>query len=95
MAETIDLRTIKELAEEVLRVQDACNLSGIIHSWSKSIRRLRLVETFENTDAVNKHPINVLFAGKVAQLTGCNYDAATSYLAYLECERLASERTTK
>jgi hypothetical protein len=36
-----DERTLAQLAQEALTVQDACNLSGVVHGWSRSISRLR------------------------------------------------------
>lgn len=70
------MRTMEELAKEALDVQDACNLSGVIHAWSRSITNLRELlfqargQRMPDTDAVNTHPINKLFADKVAHLTG-------------------------
>lgn len=64
-----DTRSLQELAAECLQVQDACNLSGVVHGWSRSIRRLREVLGNPGTDELNKHPINVLWADKVAHLT--------------------------
>ena len=66
-------RTWKQLANEAIQVQDACNLSGVIHSFSNTIREVR--ELLENegtlsTDIVNKHPICVLYSSKIASLTG-------------------------
>lgn len=65
-----DNRTLKELAQEAIAVQDACNLSGVILSWSNNISRLRKLMQGSPTNEINFHPINVLFASKVASLTG-------------------------
>jgi hypothetical protein len=67
-----DTRTLKDLAKEALSVQDASNLSGVVHSWSRAITRLRALLEQNNkggTHAVNTHPINQLWADKVASLT--------------------------
>lgn len=81
---------LKNLAQEALDVQDACNLSGVVHAWSRSITELRKLCPKLGTDGINKHPINVLFADKVASLTGSD-DTGTITDAYAECTRLASE----
>jgi len=63
-----------------LDVQDACNLSGVLHTWAKLIDKI-WAEARENklgTADVNTHPINVLFASKVASLTGCELSAQFS-----------------
>jgi len=66
------MKTIKQLAQEALDVQDACNLSGVIHSWSRAIGELwKHTEGVprRGTAWVNLHPINQLWADKVASLT--------------------------
>lgn len=65
-----DDRTLANLAGEAIVVQDACNLSGVVHAWSRSIRRLRELLPDAGTDEINRHPINVLFADKCADLSG-------------------------
>jgi hypothetical protein len=67
------MRTWKELAEQALAVQDACNLSGVVISFATIIKevRARLEEEKQGgTDNVNTHPVCVLFADKIAHLTG-------------------------
>lgn len=66
------MRTIRELAKEAIAVQDACNLSGVVHSFSRAISDLREIaraEGWESTDKINQHPICVLYADKIASLT--------------------------
>lgn len=64
------MKTLSELAQQVLDVQDACNLSGVVHSWSEAITNLRELMPTAGTDTINRHPINRLWADKVADLTG-------------------------
>jgi hypothetical protein len=84
---------IRLAAEEALNVQDACNLSGIVHSWSRRLARLN--EKSEiwaklGTDGRNSHPINILWADKVAHLTGTQSLGLSKVMdAYSECKRLA------
>lgn len=78
------MRTMKDMAQDALSVQDASNLTGVIHSWSRMLPDLRAaIEAHckENnlvfsTDRVNQHPVNVLFASKVASLTSCEVGLA-------------------
>ncbi len=68
-------RTMKEMAQEALNVQDACNLSGVVHSFSRTITDLRLLLEKElgtdfSTDKLNRHPVCILFTSKIASLTG-------------------------
>lgn len=72
--------------KRAIAIQDACNLSGVVHSfsvvmsriWSEA-RRLKL-----GTDWVNVHPICVLYSSKISSLT--NSDNANTFSeAYNEC----------
>lgn len=66
-------RTWKSMAQEALQVQDACNLSGVVHSFSRIITEVRARLELEgklSTEVVNQHPVCVLFSDKVAHLTG-------------------------
>ncbi len=71
----VKVRTWKEMAEEGLAVQDACNLSGVVHSFSRIITEVRNrleAEGKGGTHNVNTHPVCVIFANKIASLTGQN-----------------------
>lgn len=57
--------TVADLARIALQVQDASNLSGVVHSWSEAISALRRLCPEVGTDDINRHPICVLFAYKV------------------------------
>jgi hypothetical protein len=59
-------KTIKALAKEAISVQDACNLSGVVHSFSRAMTDLRGIVG----GMVNHHPIAIVWADKVASLTG-------------------------
>ena len=67
MSEAKKLRSVVDLSREALNVQDACNLSGVVIAWARAIQELRALDsTYENT-----HFINILWADKCAQLSGC------------------------
>lgn len=93
-----DNRTIQQLAQNVLDAQSACNLSGIIHSFSRDITRLRtlmqegeLKNTF-STDKLNRHPICLLYSSKIASLTYS--DSSVEFvLAYDMCKDIAKSES--
>jgi len=64
-----DQRTIKQLAEEALRIQDASNLPGVLYTWNESIRRLMRIVNL-NSEELHVHPINVMFCNKINHLCG-------------------------
>jgi hypothetical protein len=59
---------------EALAVQDACNLSGVLASWFTHLQTIReeADRLQEGSNWIHVHPINILFASKVASLTGCD-----------------------
>ena len=64
---------MRNIYQDALDVQNACNLSGVLKSWASHVDAI-WTEVRANpqsgTDAFNHHPVNVLFASKVASLTG-------------------------
>jgi hypothetical protein len=67
------MRTLNELYSEALAVQDACNLTGVVHSFSRAMTDLRAIareEGWENTADINEHSVSVLWSSKIASLTG-------------------------
>lgn len=65
--------TLQQAARDALSALDGCNLSGIIHSWSRMLTEVLWPEARRlglGTDWVNRHPLNVLLADKVTQLSG-------------------------
>ena len=67
--------TSKDYKDAVV-VQDACNLSGVVHSFAEVVSRIweEAHEKGKGTDWVNKHPICMLFADKILSLAGGNGD---------------------
>lgn len=71
------MKSLKELAQSALDVQSACNLSGVVHSFSRDITDLREHLTKEmgdnfSTTALNEHPICFLYSVQIAHLTKTN-----------------------
>ena len=71
---------------EALTVQDACNLSGVVHAWSRVLDKIwfEARAAGQGTDYVNRHPISVLFADKLADLAGTR---PTDYLRAYDVAR--------
>ena len=66
--------------QDALLVQDACNLSGVVHSFADVITRI----DYQNTEERNTHPICKLYADKIADLAKVRtFDEYSD--AYQEC----------
>lgn len=68
--------------QTALDVQSGCNLSGIIHSFSRIISKVweEAKENHKGTDWVNEHPICRLFAEQISHLTrNRNYNEAHDF----------------
>jgi hypothetical protein len=74
--------------KDAILVQDACNLSGVLYAWARVMDKICDATRNQGTDAKNTHPINVLFASKVASLTGCESGLNFSH-AYDACQKLS------
>lgn len=81
-------KSLKELAQDALNVQDACNLSGVAHDFARCMSDL--CEHGLDTEARNKHPIAQLWADKIAHLTGTQSLGNDAVMAaYTEVRKLA------
>lgn len=67
-----ELLSLKELAQKAIDVQDACNLSGVLHTFTKVITMLWKHARLQNegTDWVNQHAIVIVFLDKLNSLAG-------------------------
>ena len=79
-----DDRTLKQLAQEALDVQNASNLFGVVNSFLKAMRRLRQL----NEDARN-HSITVLWMDKLLDMTGRHNSFADAYTQVSELTKSA------
>lgn len=82
--------------KDAITVQDACNLSGVVHSFSRVVTKVRATlraEGNECTENVNTHVICVMYASKIASLTGCEASPRGMDFAhaYDRCENRAKE----
>ena len=88
------LRSMKELARNVLLIQDACNLSGVVHSFSIAMSILceYKYQLNQGTDWVNNHPVAKMYASKIHALSGMGVsDTEEFHHAYEACKKLAEE----
>jgi hypothetical protein len=67
--------TIKDIAQEAMLVQDACNLSGVVHSFSRMMEVIwqEARDKGEGTSYVNTHPIVKIMLDKLVMLAFENY----------------------
>jgi len=92
------MRTLQDLAREALQVQDACNLSGVVHGFSRAVTELREILRATggdlSTDAVNQHPVCKLWASKIHDLARMGLSDAEQYcVAFETCVDMAQEVT--
>lgn len=84
--ETVQLLSPEDYKDAIF-VQSACNLSGLVHGFSRVMSRINAeARTLgKGTDWINNHPICRLYAEQVYHLT-----RNTAYhTAYDECEERA------
>jgi hypothetical protein len=76
--------TYQELAQQSLDVQDASNLSGVVHSFSKAMDVLWAEARLHGhgTAWINHHPIVTLFVDKLASLNGSQDNSSVVFSAY-------------
>jgi len=80
---------IKEAAKKCLFAQDACNLSGLVHSFPgimEAVIEDCRAKGNDSTDARNRHPIVRLYVDKLVWLSGSDTGISE---AYAEVQRLA------
>jgi len=84
--------TLQKLAKGALQAQNACNLSGVVHSMSQTMTELwaHAHEQGEGTDWVNTHPISILYATQIAWLSaGAMANCDVYYKAHNACKEMA------
>lgn len=92
-----DTRTMADLANNVIRAQDACNLSGLVHSFSKDISRLRVLLTEKlgtgpSTQDMNTHPIVMMWTDKLRDLAFSQWPVVSTIAMTEDVYALASKR---
>lgn len=86
------MKPMQELAKEAIEIQDGCNLGGLVHGWSRSMKDLQELLRGEGTQAINEHPISKLWACKVHDLARMGISDSDEFsVAYDTCKRLAAD----
>ncbi len=81
----------KRWAKEALLVQDACNLSGVVHSFAQMLSEM--VEAGMDTKERAEHACTIMFADKIVDLTIGRYDTGTLFHRAYEWARRTAEGT--
>jgi hypothetical protein len=87
-------RTLKQLAEEAVAIQDACNPLGLTKGFAQATQELadslRASNQPSDTRAICQHPIFRLWASKLHDLAGMGLSDLSRYTeAYDGCKELA------
>lgn len=81
--------------QTALDIQDATNLSGVVHQFSRDMRRIceEIRAAGGNTKHINRHPVCRLYAEQIAWLAGAGTCASHgTYLRALHtCRKKAAE----
>lgn len=74
---------VRDLAQQCIDTQDACNLSGVAGFLSRSTELLwqQARALGHGTDWVNEHPVCVMLTNKLASLTGQYYGGDSRFTA--------------
>lgn len=72
-----EIEQLKHAYQNAVKVQDACNLSGVLNAWSRHQYILR--KECPSDEDLRKHPVNVLFYSKVGSLLGITHDDVAAY----------------
>lgn len=59
--------TLKELAQEALAIQDACNLVAVAKGFAEAMKSLKNDHGLD-TDEIRQHPITTLWVSKLESL---------------------------
>jgi hypothetical protein len=89
------MTALQQAAQDAIEVQNACNLSGVVHSFSHILTDVLWPAAREGnhgTDWVNQHPISKLFASKIEDLSRVNYGALTFSDAYDACHAIMQDK---
>lgn len=94
-----DTMALQRAARTALDVQNACNLTGVLHSFLAAAQAVRTESDRlgKGTDWINQHPICFMFADKIGSLVGTQSLDGFSGTLYSKnmkvCEKLARGET--
>jgi hypothetical protein len=86
--------TMKQLAQLALDAQSTTSLPPLVHYWADFIGRLQQLNPGTHADpqpmALNRHPINVLFASRLAELAGATSQHEITQ-AFYACKKIVED----
>jgi hypothetical protein len=85
-------RTLAQLAQEAIDVQDACNLSGVAQGFGRAIVELRHA-IGGGSDGIRTHPITLLWIDKLTDMTSRGIDYHTAYATCLNLAGRSVDQT--
>lgn len=81
-------KTLQQLAQDALAVQDACNLSGVAQGFARAMLSLRGLGL--DTEQCNNNVITIVWLDKLTQLANIKHDSHWRlHVAYDSVHRLA------
>jgi hypothetical protein len=88
------MRTLQELAQEAIDIQNACNPLGLTKSFAEVTQELWVALDFlklpRDTESIRTHPIVRLWASKLHDLVGMGLSDTERYgEAYHACQSIA------
>ena len=86
--------TLQQAAADALCVQNAVNLSGVIHAFARAMEAVvdDCRSKGQGTDDYKKHPVVLMFLDKITDMTHWNGSFTNGYVsAYEDCEKMAGE----
>ena len=75
-------RTLQQLAQEAMDVQDASNLCGVVQGFARAMLDLTDLYRDKGTDFIKSHFITIAWADKVNSLCGIQSMYDTEWLNY-------------
>lgn len=81
------MKTMKQLCEEALWVQDACNLSGVVMGFGRMMNDLcdHIPKEVNRREWLRKHPLMVLWIDKILDMVGRDITLEAYHRAYEFC----------
>jgi len=84
-----DRMTLQDAARDAIQVQDACNVSGVVHGFARAMEAV--MDDCKSSDAARHHPITVLFMDKLNDMCGRELSQIEYCEAYEKCSKMAGE----
>jgi hypothetical protein len=86
--------TLQQAASDALAVQDACNLSGVVHGFARAMEAVvdDCRSKKQGSDEYKEHPIVIMFMDKLVSMTRWNGALTNGFInAYDDCKKMAGE----